>query len=121
MKILILEDDLDVREVTEALISSSTRIVFSVGSIDEAFNVINSESSIDLIISDFNLGDKTYFDFLDILIKKNILIPIFLYSGFRNLNEISTTKYLIGKFSKPNIDYLKRAVVNFEKSLHKES
>ena len=120
MNILSLEDDEDVREITEMLIASKSRTFFSVGTIEEALKII-SKNHIDLIISDFNLGEDTYYDLLNNLKQKNIIIPTVLYSGYQKLDDVFAPPYLIDKLPKPNIDQLLKVVVSFEHSLNSTS
>lgn len=114
MNILSIEDNEDVREITETIIGSNTRIFYSVGTVEEALETI-FRCKIDLIISDFNLGDETFYNLVQALEEKNTIIPTVLYSGYQKLEHVLAPQYIIEKIAKPNIEQLLKKVVDFEK------
>lgn len=100
-KLLIIEDD----QALQTLIKRRLKNLFSntlvASSGKEAFNIIDSEKKIDLILVDFRLNDTTGIEIVKQLKSQNINIPFVFMTGFGdekvavNVMQLGAKDYLI--------------------------
>jgi len=80
-KILVLDDEVQVRELLKEALNVEGYDVEAVSTTDHAMDIIDKES-IDLIILDLVLAKESGINVLKGIRKKNIETPIVIYSGF---------------------------------------
>jgi len=96
--ILILDDEYSIRSVLELTLKKNGFKVGSIESVDRALELEDTSlapiSTADLIISDFEMFDKTAMDLLKYLDEHNLNIPVIIHSGYINAEkEIKNSKY----------------------------
>ena len=80
-RILIADDDMDLRIRCVNEFSKEGYLTYSVSSGLEALNIIDQEPGFDLIILDIKMTPMDGIEVLEELRRKNITIPVILYSG----------------------------------------
>lgn len=103
-KILVIDDDLMLRECIRDLLSRRDCIVFEASNGEEALRLLENQA-VDLILTDVDMPVKNGIDFLREFRQKNRTTPVAIMSG-GNVIDDDRLK-LIGAFSfiqKPNLD-----------------
>lgn len=112
--ILIVDDEEDIRTLCEKELSDEGYFTRSVSSGEEALNLMNESPNIDLIILDIKMTPLDGIEVLEELRKKNIQIPVILYSGYSTYrNDFETwfaDAYLV---KQPDFTELKQKVNEF--------
>jgi len=80
-RILIVDDDEDLRIRSVNELSKEGYITYSVSSGQEALKFVDEQPKIDLIILDIKMPPMDGIEVLEELRRKNITIPVILYSG----------------------------------------
>jgi len=87
-RILLVEDDLAVRNMVIRLLQNAGYQVFETGSAEEALTLFDRErADFDLLFSDIILPEKTGIELADQIKKMNPAMPVLLYSGYRDQRE----------------------------------
>ena len=117
MKVLIVDDDKDIRDIIEFTFSCEVEAEFvHAKSGNLAKEVVSSESDLDLIICDFNMPDGNGGDLYSFLLEKNISVPfVFCSSDYaQDHDEFKDKKNLIGEITKPYIyEGIQKVIENF--------
>ena len=106
MKILIVDDDSDIREILEFTFScevDSDYIHAETG--NEAIEIIKNNEDLDLIVCDYNMPDGNGGDVYKFLLETNNPLPYVFCSSEHSIDhdEFNDTKNLLGEITKPYI------------------
>jgi response regulator RpfG family c-di-GMP phosphodiesterase len=106
MKVLIIDDDSDIRDIIEFTFSCEVEADFvHANSGNEAIKIIKNSKDLDLIICDYNMPDGNGGDVYSFLIENNIEIPYAFCSSesSKDHKAFDNQKLLLGDITKPYI------------------
>jgi len=113
-RILIVDDDEDIRALCENELTKQGYFTRSVSSGVEALRFVDENPDIDLIVLDIKMSPLDGIEILERLRRKNITVPVILYSGYSNYKSNFETwfadAYLI---KQPDLSELKDTVRGF--------
>jgi len=117
IKVLVVEDDPDLREALEDTLALENMNVSSAGSAEQALQLIAKAPDFDLIVSDVNMGVMSGHDLLRQVKREYAHIPVLLITAFASISEsVSAMKegaidYLVKPFEpKVLVDTVKKVV-----------
>lgn len=117
MKVLIVDDDSDIRDIIEFTFSCEIEAEFMhAGSGNKAISEIESNDDLDLIICDYNMPDGNGGVVYKYLIENNKKLPfVFCSSDYaQDHDEFHDKKNLIGEITKPYIyDGVQKIIENY--------
>lgn len=117
MNILLIEDDESIRDIiTYTILAKFKAEIIPASSYEEAINLID-KTKIDLVISDYYLGDKTGGDIYQYLLEINKYIPFAICSSIDvdEHQEFNDRKFFIGQIIKPFIfDGVNQVIKSYE-------
>ena len=91
-RILIVEDDPDVREMIAAMLAQTDFEITSVDSIDTAMGELSNGQSFDLAVLDFWLGKNHSVGLMDSIKSKMRDVPIIVISGGNGSMDLEKTE-----------------------------
>lgn len=117
MKVLIVDDDKDIRDIIEFTFSCEVESDFvHAESGNKAIELIKDSSDLDLIICDFNMPDGNGGDVYRFLLENENALPfVFCSSDYaQDHDDFSNKKNLIGEITKPYIyDGVQKVIENY--------
>lgn len=124
MRVLIVDDDEDIREIIEFTFSCEVESDFvHAESGNKAIEIIKSSNDLDLIICDFNMPDGNGGDVYRFLVENDYSIPyVFCSSDYVSDHEdFNNKKNLIGEIIKPHIfEGVQKVIETFNSSNENE-
>jgi len=113
-RILIVDDDEDIRALCENELTDEGYFTRSVSSGTEALRFVDENPGIDLIVLDIKMSPLDGIETLERLRQKNVTIPVILYSGYstyrNNFETWFADAYLV---KQPDLTELKDTVRGF--------
>jgi DNA-binding response OmpR family regulator len=98
--VLLVEDDLSVREALTKVLNAENYEVFSATCCQEAI-VLGSQSKIDVVLLDLNLGDEDGWDAFEALKASRPELPIIVASAQSDRLSHSSAAHACGVLEKP--------------------
>lgn len=90
-KILLVEDDPDMREMISAFLSSGPYDIALAGSVPAALKRLSQEGPFDLAVLDFWLGRENSISILDMIRSNNQDTPVIVISGGHHRMDLEAT------------------------------
>jgi len=114
-KILIVEDEVDIRVITKLILEENNinQISFATNA-QECFNLINQQQLFDFIILDYQLPDANAKYILERLKNLNVTAKIIIATGMQNINKSELEKLGIDLFLEKPFNY--DVLINFIKT-----
>lgn len=106
MKVLIVDDDSDIRDIIEFTFNCEIEAEFShAGSGNEAIKFLEQNNDVNLIICDYNMPEGNGGDVYTYLLENNRDLPFAFCSSehSKDHDEFNDKKYLLGDITKPYI------------------
>jgi signal transduction histidine kinase/ActR/RegA family two-component response regulator len=97
--VLLVDDDNEVREVTRAMLHDLGHAVFEAGSGDAALDILQRESSIDLLIVDFAMPGMNGAEVARLVRARQPTLPVLIVTGFADRGGLADVDdaYILGK------------------------
>ena len=112
-KILIIDDDFEIREILDSFLTSNKYLTDTAENLAEA-EIRLSSFQPDLILLDMHLPDGNGIDFLKIINKKNISAPVIMVTGVTE-KEVALKSLELGAsdyITKPiDLQYLNTSII----------
>ncbi len=85
--ILVVEDDLALREAVVDTLCLAKMNVQEAASAEDAIDILNKDSQFDLIVSDVNMGELSGYDLLRIVKEQFAHIPVLLVTAYASIED----------------------------------